>query len=308
MLASEFFDTEWIAVSARLNGILAHRGVPRCDRDDILQETAIRLLRSWDRLDPARQVEPYARVVAANVWRDSLRRAPKEDPVEHLPDVLPAREDTEQICMVRDDFSRVGRALHSMRPEHSRVLYAVAAEELGQEEPHVASDALRMTRMRARKHLRLVLEAASGIAVAFGAAVNRLGRGALRNPLPVAMVSTAAGLLVILLSPPTPSVTAPPLANPTETIVRAASTQTASNQASARAPMSPRLGRKAPLRTPRKAAPERPYWTKVGPAAVGLYGQIDLGGRGVMVAENRSGTPVCTFGFSDTPVPTAARC
>lgn len=314
MQMTEFFDTEWSQVSKRIGGTLARRGVAASDREDILQETALRLFRSWDKLDETRPVEPYARVIANNVWRDALRRGPKEDPVEQLPEIVSAPDSVEHVCEVRDEFSRVRRALGAMRLDQSRLLYAVAAEEAGDVPAAPATDAVRMARMRARRQLRVALEVASGLVAAFWAGVCRIGRGGLNNPVPVTMVSAAAGAILVLLAPvPDGGATQPESPAPTQTIVVAGGTaaelaQPAPAAAVVTGRQVGRVARPAGASARKAAAGEPPYWTPVGPAAVGAYTRVDVDGRGVMVKDNGSGLPACTFGIDTAPSPMSTDC
>lgn len=306
---TEFFETEWNGVSVRISATLARRGISASDREDVLQETAIRLFRSWNRLDEERPVEPYARAVANNVWRDMLRRAPKEDLVD-VPEAVSSADSVEHVAVVRDEFSRVRRALCAMRPDQSRLLYAVAAEELGDAAPTPATDAVRMARMRARRQLRMALEVASGFAAAFWAGVTRLGRGTLSNPAPVTMVSTAAGALAVVLlspvpaAPAAPDVAAGPNPNVVVTQVASGTGSAAASRLVAPAARTSAVGTAKTVAASKKTkakAKDPTYWAGTGPTKVGTYSRVDIDGHGVMVKDNGEALPACTFGISGSP-------
>src|SRR5688500_12226252 len=101
-----FFDAEWGAIASDLDRWLVYRGVPRQDVPDVVQETAVRLLRSWDTVDRTRPLVPYARVVALNVWRDRLKAAAsREVSVAALPE--PSVEHVEREVVARAEVAKV---------------------------------------------------------------------------------------------------------------------------------------------------------------------------------------------------------
>lgn len=160
MTALVFFRDDWPAVGRRLDATLARRGVSAADREDIVQEAAYRLYRAWDQLDPARPVEPYVRVIALNVWY-AQGRSPvtSSEVLGAVPDMV-SLVDVERTCLARDELHQVCQAVERLRPEQQQLLRDVAAEELGTHREHtssIATDALRMARMRARKQLRALL-------------------------------------------------------------------------------------------------------------------------------------------------------
>jgi RNA polymerase sigma factor (sigma-70 family) len=315
VLMPEFFDREWSSMSRRIAGTLARRGVPASDREDILQETALRLFRSWDRLDPERAVEPYARVIASNIWRDQLRRGVNENPVEVLPETSSAPDTVENVCMMRDELSRVGRALKTLNRGQSTVLHTVIADELSETGTAPASDAVRMARMRARRQLRLALEVASGVAVASWGLACRLGRASLGNPTPAAMVSTAAGALVmILLTPAAPAGhTSPSDRSPGSSLAVAAP---AAARMVARGPLAQAStadhatsrGWRPQERHHSAPAHEAPFRIQAGESSVSTYTRVDVQGHGVVVSQGGGTLPVCTFGMPDAPAPSSTTC
>lgn len=298
MDATEFFRSEWTPMSKRIAGSLARRGLQPSDRDDVMQETAMRLFRGWEQLDPDRPVEPYARVIATNVWRDSMRRGPRDEPVEQLPETGSPADAVEHVCVVRDELSRVRRAMGLLRPEQSRVLYAIAAEEMGDTgvRPPVA-DALRMARMRARRDLRAVLQTASGFLAVLGACVRRHGQTAAIAAVPVAFTVLAlfgAGLggagssKIITVSP----AQAPSAALATSAFGAAAPRVVGSRIVAAQVPAQA----KATTST-RKPTTPKYYWVKAGEVSAGAYLEVQVGGKGARVGgDNANGLPACVLG------------
>jgi RNA polymerase sigma factor (sigma-70 family) len=308
---TDFFRADWPAMSGRLRGAFARRGVQSSDLDDIVQETAIRLFRSWEHLDPDRSVEPYARAIAMNVWRDGLRRGPREEPVELVPEQASAGDEVEQVCVWRDELSRVVRAVDRLRPEQRRVLHALAAEEIGTSPvTQAAPDALRMARMRARRDLRVALQTASALATVMWAGLRRHGQLAPAAMLPVAMVMLA---VLDLAHGPAPS--AVPLT------VSPQQAQRVVGVPPVRAAVVPLV---APVRVvatsqepgvPRRvteAASPQPsfYWVGAGEAQVGASVDVQVDGYGVRIGENGNGLPICVVGVEtgDPPVGAQASC
>jgi DNA-directed RNA polymerase specialized sigma24 family protein len=201
MDADSYFAAEWPATAHRIGRSLARHGVAACDRDDILQETALRLYRAWSSVDPARGVEPFARTIALNLLRDNARRPGATGEVlGDVPDRPDSGDVVERTTIARLELGHVRRALTRLRPVEQRVLTdAVAAEITGDQS--LAPAALRMARMRARRQLVAVLRAAS----AWAGVLAALGRG-LRpgrtSRAAVAATAVAAVVAVSLLATP----------------------------------------------------------------------------------------------------------
>jgi RNA polymerase sigma factor (sigma-70 family) len=293
----------------RIGGSLARRGVQPSDRDDILQETAIRLYRSWDHVDPDRPVEPYARVIATNVWRDTIRRGPRDEPVETVPDRSSVPDAVERACIMRDELSRVRRAMDRLRPEQRRILHVLAAEELGAGEVASATpDALRMARMRARRDLRAVLKTASGFVAVMWAGLRRSGHAS-----PIASVPTAFVVLTVLFTIPGPATTTEqgqdrPQSQPTAGAQPAGFRAPASGRMTAGRPRTVRPAL-APTRVNRAAfkPPPKYYWVGAGGTKAGLVFEVAVGGRGVRIGDGGNGLPACLLGV-DSATTRAASC
>jgi RNA polymerase sigma factor (sigma-70 family) len=157
------FDDVWADMRDRLSRVLAARGVPAQDRDDLLQETALRLYRVWGNLDPEQPVWPYAVTIALNLWRDTIRSA-----ATHVREVAPVMEfdnaddlDVERTVIARQELASVSAALRALAPEQRRLV--LETDELTSVvRPLRASE--RMSRMRVRRELARVVGRASAIA------------------------------------------------------------------------------------------------------------------------------------------------
>lgn len=147
-----FFAEEWPAIAADLARWLPYRGVARQDVPDLVQETAVRLLRRWADVDVSQDVTPLARVIALNVWRDRMKAASsREVSTETLPD--DAVDHVEREVVARADMATVVASLAALpAAQQDAIRAAVAAAWQGTGgEPRGA--AFRMALMRARRAL-----------------------------------------------------------------------------------------------------------------------------------------------------------
>jgi DNA-directed RNA polymerase specialized sigma24 family protein len=153
MQAEEFFANEWDGVASRLKSRLATVGAPPSERDDLVQETATRLLGMWDRIDPARPVEALAQTIAVNAYRDLWRSRGRRELIGDVPDqVAPAN--TERAALARIELMEVSRALAELRPSIALTLREAVRESEGAVRVCGAvTPRQRMARTRARRAL-----------------------------------------------------------------------------------------------------------------------------------------------------------
>lgn len=160
-----FFEEEWPALEARLKRHLAKARVSPWLRDDVIQETGLRLFRIWERVDVDRSPWGLAVTIANHVlWDERNRTSGREVPSE-IPD-LPLPLDVEKTGIARIELARVQRGLLRLSTIHRDVLLAeVGGEPIAGKTP----DAIKMLRMRARRRLHAIMDEApaSGI-VALG--------------------------------------------------------------------------------------------------------------------------------------------
>ena len=195
------FDDEWTELAPRLSMVLAGKGVHPQDRDDLLQETALRLYRVWETLAPDQPVWPFAVTIALNLWRDQVRAS-----VVRQRDVLSANlgdgvgelaasYDVERTVLARHELAQVGAVMRSLEPEQRRLLLE------NDEVSAVVSPlrpAERMARMRARRELARVVGRASAA----------IGLFLWRRPLRSSACATAAcaGMLAAAVMSSTPMI------------------------------------------------------------------------------------------------------
>jgi DNA-directed RNA polymerase specialized sigma24 family protein len=173
------FEQEWRAVMPSLERALARRGVSPWLRDDVMQETALRLYRAWDRVDPERPLLPLAMTIANNVaWDERHRRSLVEVPGE-VPDVA-AAHDVEELGLARLELQQVRDLMSRLSAPHRSVLLAEVGDA---DAPAGGPDATKMLRLRARKKMRSLLEttSAGAFVVALPKGLWRLVRGTRRQ-------------------------------------------------------------------------------------------------------------------------------
>lgn len=156
----ESFDDAWPDLADRLRRSLTARGVPVQDRDDVVQETALRVYRSWTGLDPNRPAWPFVITVAINIWRDIIRertgRIAECHPTAHIE--VTADLDVERDVLARQELANTVVAIRSLAPEQRRLL--LATEEFA-DTVRPLRPAERVARMRVRRQLARAVGRAS---------------------------------------------------------------------------------------------------------------------------------------------------
>ena len=167
MEQKQTFEAAWPELERQLRSALTRRRVPFDAREDVLQETALRLLRSWDRILPE-SLWAFSLTVALNIVRDDARRRDRREQV--VLDDPHIDRDPEHEALVRIELDRVRVALTSMTERQREILLAEVGESslLGASTP-----ALKMARMRARRRLRSLIEGVSGYASLSGLRLRR---------------------------------------------------------------------------------------------------------------------------------------
>lgn len=169
------FENQWPAIAARLDRLLARRSVPTQRRDDIVQETGLRLLRAWTKVDAARPLWPFTLTIALNLMRDEHRRSSAGGEV---PCEIPDHEDrvnVEEAAVARLELRRAGRALALLRSGHREALLAEVEPSLFVA-PTGTPAARKMLRMRARRRLAALMQQVSALGAVAAAPIRRLTR------------------------------------------------------------------------------------------------------------------------------------
>lgn len=165
------FEEQWPDLARRLDAMLAGKRVPAHKRDDIVQETGLRLFRMWDQVDPDRPLWALVVTIALNLLRDEARKRPEREILGLVPDRA-ADQDVERAGLARLEWRRVQNAMSQLSPAHRSILMA----ELGDESaaPGRGANATKMLRMRARRRLSALLDVASASGLVFGVRIRRL--------------------------------------------------------------------------------------------------------------------------------------
>lgn len=156
------FDEAWPDLGLRLGRSLAARGVPAQDRDDVVQETALRVYRVWDTLDPTRSAWPFVVTVAVNFWRDVVRERTGRIAQVHPTATIEVTDaqDVERDVMARQELASVRIAWRALAPEQRRLL--MATEEFA-DTVRPLRPAERVARMRVRRQLARTVGRASAL-------------------------------------------------------------------------------------------------------------------------------------------------
>ena len=153
------FERQWPALSRRVEGMLVRKGVPACRRDDILQETALRLIRVWDKIDPLKSVPGLATTIALNLVRDESRRRTAHEDLSELSEVSEPGY-VEAAGLARVELGRVRTAMNQLSPAQRDALLAEIGD--GSRARLHGPNAEKMLRLRARKKLMAAMERVSG--------------------------------------------------------------------------------------------------------------------------------------------------
>ena len=300
MKAEEFFADGWTQLAPRLRAVLARAGAPVADRDDLVQETAIRLLGMWEAVDWNRPIEPLARQIALNLWRDQWRKTGRRELVGEVAEQV-AANDTERAALARVQVGEVSRALESLPTSTAAVLRLAVVESESDCPPARTSGAVRMARTRARRALLACVKVASAVVVATCAA----GRAVSRSATPAAAMGAMATIACLLtLAVPgagkgefsggeVPSAARPQVAPLAPVVGRATGSTPAARSASA-----------TQVRRHPVADPTPYYVIGAGPGSVGAFLDIKVFGAGGQVRnpDHGSQAPACVYG---DPPPTA---
>jgi RNA polymerase sigma-70 factor (ECF subfamily) len=308
MSPEEYFATAWPALVPKLRTMLARAGAPVADRDDLVQETALRLYRTWSTIDHERGVEPLARRIAMNAWRDQWRRRGEREVLGDVPEAA-AGQDTERTALARVEVGEVSRALARLRPATAAVLRMAATEAESELAEGGTPPALRMARCRARRALQASLQVACGAAVLAITALRALGRPA-RAGLATGAVATVA--LVLALSTAGGPAARPGRINllPATVVGHSAAHVTAPSRPAATARSGGGHATTVHHVTKRPAAKTPPYYVvHAGPSEVRMFFDVGVQGYGVRVQGTPGNGPMPVCGYGSTPSsPVNPRC
>jgi hypothetical protein len=168
------FETQWPALAIRLQRLLARKKVSPWLIEDLVQETGLRLIKMWSRVDQTRPVWPLTATIGLNLLRDELRRGTSNELTQLVPEEA-SEESVEERGLARLELRAVGGALSQM-PERQR--RAILADISGEADGAPVATGVRMMRMRARRKLQHLVDHASMLGVTVGLQLRRVAREA----------------------------------------------------------------------------------------------------------------------------------
>lgn len=247
LIAGQPWSHLWPELARHLARVLSRRVPPGNDPEELVQETAYRILRSQKTFVDAEHAAKEATRIAVNLASDTRRRA-RVAAWAPMPLDMPAAEDVERQVMLIDQWTSLQR--HAAR--RSIDLQALADPSA---EPDCVTEAAKSRRYRARKLLREWRDA-SGVALALPKLRWLLG-GA------TAAATFAAGPLLPF---PSEVVNLPPL-------------QSAARPEEARSISQPGLAKPGPPQAPGSPAPARtpaPAAAQPGPTGPAYRPQFEI--------------------------------
>ncbi|MEY2421961.1 MAG: hypothetical protein QOI95_2028 [Acidimicrobiaceae bacterium] len=181
----------WPEVAARLRSMLRRRGVRHHDIDEIVQETAARVISTGVRYDDADDLFRWASVVGGRLAIDLRRRGARLSE-----DELPDRADTVDVAMAAEHRVVLG-AVRNRLPELSLRDQEVLLSSFHDEPAATRRESVRVAvaRHRARNRLRVLLDGLAGSAIFVWARRNRVWSAPV-EAISYAVVPTAACLLI----------------------------------------------------------------------------------------------------------------
>ena len=145
------FESRWPGLARRIDVVLQRRGLTESERDDIAQETALRLIQMWDRVDITR-AQVLAATIALNLMRDDARRK-RPDPLADMADIHEP-VDVETAGLARLELRRVSVAMSHLSPAQRSALLREVGDGTACSTTNAGE---KMLRLRARKKLRAAL-------------------------------------------------------------------------------------------------------------------------------------------------------
>ncbi len=144
------FEDEWPDLAGRLRATLNARGVGPWLRDDVVQETGLRLFNVWKKVDPARSPWGLTLKIANNLLWDHAHDKTRREVVGSIPEVQDDH-DTERAALARLQLGRVRQALSHLKPSHRTVLLAEIGEAAALDG---SRNRIKVLRLRARLALK----------------------------------------------------------------------------------------------------------------------------------------------------------
>ena len=184
-------ESVWPEVEARLRSMLRRRGVRHHDIDEVVQETAARVISTRVHYDDADDLFRWASVVGGRLAIDVHRRGARFSDEE-----LPDRPDPVDVAMAAEHRVVLG-AVRTRLPELSKRDQEMLLSSFHDEAARGRRESVRIAvaRHRARNRLRLLLDGLAGGAILSWIRRNRLW-SAPADAISYAAAPTAASLFI----------------------------------------------------------------------------------------------------------------
>jgi DNA-directed RNA polymerase specialized sigma24 family protein len=153
------FESEWDDLQRRLRRFLFRKKVPSSRHDDIVQETALRLLLMWGQVDRTRSPWPLTVTIATNLLRDERRIRPVREVAGDLPERA-AKVDVERSGLARVELEKVRDAMALLTTAQRAALLQEVGAAVGNGH---SAEAEKMLRLRARRKLSSMLRDVSAL-------------------------------------------------------------------------------------------------------------------------------------------------
>jgi DNA-directed RNA polymerase specialized sigma24 family protein len=151
----------WPETARDVKRYLQRRGVPTGAADDILQEVALRVLRSDVAFEGSEDLVPWACVVAWRIYVDECRKTTRRRSADEPIGDIPSGESVEDTAVARIRLAEVARAMSTLSGRDQSALLAALC---GRRHWSDGQAAQRAAVVRHRARLRLLQRLASELA------------------------------------------------------------------------------------------------------------------------------------------------
>lgn len=287
------FEDEWPKLKREIDRVLCNRGVRAERREDLLQETGLRLYRRWGSIDRSKPVFGLAVTIALNLMRDEFRRA-RFEVMSELPDG-PSSVDVERTSLARLEFGGVARALTQLSDDHRGVLLQDLSGAPASTDR--SPDAIKMLRFRARRRLTAILQTASVCVLWISSKLTRTNEGQ-----SISSTAAAAFALVAVFGPVQPVIPEKVDPGPGRPVIAnirpddpARSTAEQARSTDRRGTVPATLSAK-PASGSQTADDGEPVRVEAGGSSVSAQGTVEAEGIRIEVKDTGGPVPVCVDG------------
>lgn len=155
-------DEAWPETADRLAEMLRKRGVARAHIEDVVQETAVRVVENSVVFSDTEDLLRWANVVAWRIALDARRRKKLPIDPEASLDTQPAAEDVAHAALARYTVDKLATAFGALTPREQQALSVIGTDSTGSRKADVR---LNVRRLRARARLRGLMDGLAGVVI-----------------------------------------------------------------------------------------------------------------------------------------------